>query len=800
MSRVKLSSVAQFIVADLGVILYSELGTLVLEGREVADFAKRIIPLLDGASNQEEIVNAFSHDLRANVQLLLQLLDRRGLLDRIDKQPSDPLQAHLKAQERFFRAWSDNPEKLTQRIRESRVLIVGLEPNGIVAASQLAASGIGALHIADDGQIAAADLPSASTRHSDVVDYSRRQALAELLATTSPWCRVTTSSRSDAEALFSQSPKARWDLLIGTTLPEDLAGQLKWARIAHDANLASLFGSFNGLESFIGPLVIPGKTACWNCSRLRMLANAEHSWAAHTLEQAFLARNGNTSVRATLVPMASLSGHLLSLEALKVLSGYAKSRLLGQLLIQNLVTLETSLHKVIPMPWCEICGGARAMKLTNDQPHEWSWAEDPEDLRQSLAGWLDSRTGVISHVVLRKLDTIKSRSLFCAQALPANYTEGVYHADKFENCGGKGLTECEAMIGAVGEAIERYSASRFRLADLLRSPLSGNGENFLDPRTLCLYEENQYGRKNFPFVRFDPSQPHLWTRGRWLDNGQTVWVPALMTFYNFPDEADDLFCQITSNGLAAGIGLQDASLRSVLELVERDAFMISWLCRRPGRRLIIDDSLDQAAREVVAQLEECGAQLELYLLDAGLNIPVVACLGLGDGRCWPGLTVTSAAHLSPRIAVRNAILEHGYSGLYLRHLLHHRKHAIPVAPEQLRSWNFLDHGLFYLPVERAAACDFLRSDVDEAASLRSLEEPTELSLDHCSKRLTLAGVRVAIVDVTAPDVAQSPFRVVRALGTNMQPIHCGYGLDRLANPRLRTLLRGEVNTDIHPLC
>jgi ribosomal protein S12 methylthiotransferase accessory factor len=85
-------------------------------------------------------------------------------------------------------------------------------------------------------------------------------------------------------------------------------------------------------------------------------------------------------------------------------------------------------------------------------------------------------------------------------------------------------------------------------------------------------------------------------------------------------------------------------------------------------------------------------------------------------------------------------------------------------------------------------------------SLTTLQEPAEVSLIACAKRLAAGGVRVALVDVTAPDVAQSPFRVVRALGIELQPIHCGFGLERLSNRRLRALLTGEVNPNPHPMC
>ena len=113
----------------------------------------------------------------------------------------------------------------------------------------------------------------------------------------------------------------------------------------------------------------------------------------------------------------------------------------------------------------------------------------------------------------------------------------------------------------------------------------------------------------------------------------------------------------------------------------------------------------------------------------------------------------------------------------------------------------LDHALFYAPAERAVAFDWLRS-TPHAVDVTELAEPTDLSLAECARRVEAAGVRVAVVDVTSPDVALGPFRVVRALAPGLQPLHIGVGFEHLANPRLKALASGGgfLNSDPHPLC
>jgi ribosomal protein S12 methylthiotransferase accessory factor len=138
------------------------------------------------------------------------------------------------------------------------------------------------------------------------------------------------------------------------------------------------------------------------------------------------------------------------------------------------------------------------------------------------------------------------------------------------------------------------------------------------------------------------------------------------------------------------------------------------------------------------------------------------------------------------------------TGPLIQRIVARGERPIPPSPEAVR--RPLDHALYYAPVERAACFSFLRREAGVAVPLADLARPAAISPQACSTALSRAGVRVAIVDVTAPDVARGPYRVARALGVGLQPIHYGAGLERTDNPRLRMLLDGAINPDPHPIC
>jgi ribosomal protein S12 methylthiotransferase accessory factor len=729
---------------------------------------------------------------RQSIQGFLALLTQKGLVEPVADGPSGGWQA----QDRFFQKWGLAPGEGAERLRRARVLVAGLDPWGAVAAAELAAAGVGALHLLDDRPVREDDLLGVRAWGPRQLGAPRREALRETLAAASPSCAVTTGPLAPADGGDLRLAGGPWDLLVTGLTADDLFLLQRLARFAHQAHLRSLHGHLDGIEAWIGPAVVPGETACWNCFRLRKLGNADFPVPAHEIDRSLRAAPAEPRERTFLAPMAPLAGHLLAMEALQLLAGFTTPRLPGRLRIVNLVTGESTLHGVVRMPWCELCGGAAAAPQPG--PEGLGDVRSPDELRTLLTGWVDPRVGVI-----RKLESARGAAPgfgeielpIVGTAVLAGYTEGEPQPFPDPSVGsGKGLSEVDALIGAVGEAIERYSAARYRREGLLVAPYNEMKDEAFDPRRLALYAESQYREPDFPFARFDPEQPIHWTRGFWLDDRRPVWVPALPSYFNFQVGPLEHFCQVSSNGLAAGASVEDAGLRALFELVERDAMMLTWMCRLPVRRIALDASLDVGTREVVRLLGEHGITVELVCLDAGLGIPTMVCLGFGDGVTTPAVSTALACHPNPRTAARKAILEQAHVQPYLCRIL--RTAKIPATPEEVLTLD--DHALYYVPAGRRPAAEFLRGEGD-LIPLGDLPVG-EATADFCVERLAAAGLRAAIVDVTSPDVAQSPFRVARALGTDLQPIHFGERFRRLGNPRLTELLGGrELNPHPHPV-
>lgn len=555
----------------------------------------------------------------------------------------------------------------------------------------------------------------------------------------------------------------------------DLSGlntdhSLEIARELHQRDCPSLSIWKRGHEIFYGPLVEPGRTACWNCCRLRFSDSLAGEYGAVEDDATTAKVIADNVLLAIRYPQVAGYGCLVAGN--------------GQM---------SSFHSVVPMPWCEICGAAITQAAARLAPLTHS-LHVPEELR-ILA---DPRGGIVRRLFLYEGDeTGAPRMPLCCSASIASYQDGVRSYPEI-NGEGKGATRDEAVRSAIGEGIERYAASLWNPSTLSYAPLREIADQAFDPRWLVLYDNEQYAQPEFPFARFDADQPIHWTRGRWLDTGEAAQVPALAAYMNFPAPPAEQFCQVSSNGLAAGATFEDAALRALYELIERDALMFFWLARRPAQRLA-EDGCGPVAAQALREVERLGARTELYLIDAGTRHPTVVCLGLGDGYSWPGATIGLGTHADIDIALRRAVLEHGHCGTYIRRLMREGRHEKIRDRQDVETG--LDHALYYVDPERVGALDSFRSSTQAPASLADLRTRyrQDATLPDCVFRLREAGIRTAAVDVTSPDVALAPVRVVRAFGVNMQPVHFGFRNRRLKNPRLDGWLVGAAEMNPHPL-
>ena len=346
---------------------------------------------------------------------------------------------------------------------------------------------------------------------------------------------------------------------------------------------------------------------------------------------------------------------------------------------------------------------------------------------------------------------------------------------------GKGRTEAEAKLSALGEAIERYCAYHWDPARVRVGPAAPNA---ITPADCVLHTAAQYAA-GLPYPAWSPETPTSWIDGVELPSGQAVDLPAALVYLVSPTpRREDHVTAITSNGLAAGPNLTAAILGALYEVIERDALMITWLNRLPATLIETPEGGCHAAA-ILRHYASFGVTVRLLRLATDQAATVVMAVAENPDPGQAARLIGMGCDLDPVVAVDKAVFELCQARPSMAARM---QSGDPAA--RLKSYadvrDLDDHPLFHAIPANLHEFDFLfkggRVRLPDLA--RPETETPDAALEALVAGATATGARVAYAEITAPDIAPLGPRVVRGFITGFQPIHFGHGEGRLAGPRL----------------
>jgi ribosomal protein S12 methylthiotransferase accessory factor len=348
------------------------------------------------------------------------------------------------------------------------------------------------------------------------------------------------------------------------------------------------------------------------------------------------------------------------------------------------------------------------------------------------------------------------------------------------------MTHDVALAKAIGESLERYCASVYNPAQVKVATYPELGETATDPRRFLLFHPLQERSAMFPYARLTKASRLGWVQAFSLTRNEPTLVPATMVHLPYqPLTPDDRFEVCPLSGYACGNTLEEAILRGLCEVVERDAFMIFWYHWLPVPAI---DLMSLTTSEVIKALARFqGSPVHLFCssLTTDVGIPVALCALTSRRSGWPATTVAMSAGLCMETAVAGALAELSANLLLVSSHLQYPQRSVPRSPYEVLEME--DHGLFYAWPQMLPALDpLLRPGWSVAARDLSLPVSGDVkaNVDQCVRRLAHCDVEVIAVDITVPEVEEQGFRVVKVLAPGMRPIDFGTRWPHLGGQRL----------------
>lgn len=359
--------------------------------------------------------------------------------------------------------------------------------------------------------------------------------------------------------------------------------------------------------------------------------------------------------------------------------------------------------------------------------------------------------------------------------------------------GGGATDPRQARAAAIGETVERYSVAytdRSRLVLATAEDIADRGVPHVRPSDLTMFAEDQYDTPDFPFVRFTPSTPLEWTWATPLTSApSTSPCPALVPaqLVHMRDQVQGpMIGYATSNGLACGCTLEEATVGGLAELLERDAFMATWY----GRLSLphIDPGSAPELHEFwVRHVAPTGLDVRLIDLSTLVDFPVVLAVVRNEHTPVAPLALGAAASASPAAACRKAVIEAFQTRTWAKAEQREGNVLDPAhGYDQVRTFD--DHVRMSVHPTMVEATRFLDASNETVplSSLPAIDDPDPTSVVTTAMcRLEQQGVSAYVVDVTSPDVASGGLHVAKVLAPQLSPLDSGYRTRSLGTRRLR---------------
>ncbi|MFT3765612.1 MAG: TOMM precursor leader peptide-binding protein [Minicystis sp.] len=524
---------------------------------------------------------------------------------------------------------------------------------------------------------------------------------------------------------------------------------------------------------WLGPFFRHGH-ACWECLAQRLRLNRQ-------IESYVERRSG--APRPLVTSMAHLpitlrfSADLVALEIAKWVADPALGNG-GKITTLDLYTLESAQHHLIQRPQCSVCGDARLQEKRlcrppfaegrrGIQPSTASAVMTPEQIVERFAHHISPITGTISRVVSV---TTGIPSLYCYVAAfgfgRASQNLTSLRHNLLSQASGTGRTDAQARAGAICEAIERFSGLHHGDEPALRASYRQVTADAIHPNACALYSDRQFTERaawnalGSPFAivpePLDENVPIDWT-GVWsVSQGRFKLLPSTYLFYHYPQTSPGGYCYADSNGCAAGSSLEDAMLRGLMELVERDAVAIWWYNRLHAPAVDSASFGDPYFDWLVKLYASYNREVWVLDLTNDIGVPVFAALSRRTDKPVEDILVAFGAHVDPREGILRALCE----------MNHSLPAVLPIQADGSGEYGYPDKDQqhwwrtatvanqpYLLP--RPGAPRLTRSDYVSPPGATPVERCAEL-ID----RLESLGLEVLMIDQTRPDIGLPVVKMV----------------------------------------
>lgn len=381
--------------------------------------------------------------------------------------------------------------------------------------------------------------------------------------------------------------------------------------------------------------------------------------------------------------------------------------------------------------------------------------------------------------------------------------------NRFPVSGGTSLNRDRALAKAVGEAVERYCSGNYFREQITYSSYSDIKRPAIAPDSFNYFNKIQYLQTGFPLKEWKNNTVIGWADCTRYINGDLMLLPAVLVYcpyYINPEKNEAAIFENISTGLAAHITIEDATLNGLLEVIERDFFISTWLLEI-SHPLIDVKSLNDNHLELINQFENSGYQIQLAANIHSSGIPGIIGVIKGKDSSRIPVQIAAATHWNASNAITKCLEELALIERFARRkMIGLGESRITMNPFEVTG--LTEHIDYWLNPDKIGNLGFLTHSTNKIRLDQlqpNYQGTAKTILDPLIHKIENNGYEVYVSDLTPNDIKSLGMHAVRVLVPGYLPLNKSYLCRPIDSPRLGNVSFGfEVarkdyrNQEPHP--
>lgn len=343
-----------------------------------------------------------------------------------------------------------------------------------------------------------------------------------------------------------------------------------------------------------------------------------------------------------------------------------------------------------------------------------------------------------------------------------------------------------AVLKCLLEALERYALKNYNKEGINFSTTDKLNKPFINLSKIVSLSDKQRALNNN--LKLNINGPYSWVLGKKLSSMEDVYIPAQLVYLSYRrKEGEGLIRLPISTGAASGTAYSGAIYRGLCEVIERDAFMITYLNKLPRSKILLQKSKNMKIQKILKMANNYSLRVSSFDISTDLGVYSFLTIIYDSTGIASAISTGLKSSLNPVEALLGSLQEAFHPRTWIRHKKDQFTGRISdlTKPSEL-----LERAVLWSTLESVKNFDFLLNSIKKRVRIEDYEDKSENSsakdLQKTIKLLSNSGYDSYLVDITPdlPSIKNSRFKVVVTVVPELQPLYLDERYPYLGGDRL----------------